>query len=201
MVEKDYCAFFLKLFGLTNNRKHKASKNQLNPTGINSASEKKWYVLYLRPRTESRVCRMLTKFGYEVFLPVVPTIRIWKNRQKRKILLPLFPGYLFVYTHAHKLYPIRQLPNVVSFVASSGKPSTVSEKEIEEIRRVLGLDCPVTVERRFFKGECVRILSGPLTGYEGILVSQHSKTRFGIRLKAINYTLLIDTARLDLEKL
>lgn len=192
---------FLKRFGLTHNRKYKADKNQLNLTCINSTGEKDWYVLYLRPRTENRVCRMLTKFGYEVFLPVLPTIRIWKNRQKRKILLPLFPSYLFVYTHAHELYLIRQLPHVVSYVASGGKPSTVSEKEIEEIRQLLGFEYSVTVEKRFFKGESVRILSGPLAGYEGTLVRQHSKTRFGIRLEAINYTVLIDTARLELEKL
>jgi transcription antitermination factor NusG len=192
---------FLKLFGLTHYRKYEAGKSQLNLAGNNSAGEKKWYVFYLRHRTEKRVCEVLIRLGYEVFLPVISTVRIWKNRQKRKILLPLFPGYLFVYTHAHELYPIRQIPHVVFYVASGGKPSTVSEKEIEEIRQVLGVQCPVTIERRFFKGERVRIMSGPLVGYEGTLVRQHSKTRFGIRLKAINYTVLIDTAQLELEKL
>lgn len=190
-----------KLFGLEHNRKYEVGKKQLNLTSIHSAGEKKWYVFYLRPRTENRVCGVLIKLGYEVFLPVVTTIRIWKNRQKRKILLPLFPGYLFVYTQAHELYSIKQMQHVVFYVASSGKPSTVSEKEIEGIRQVLGLVCPVSVERKLFKGECVRIISGPLAGYEGTLVRQHSKTRFGIRLKAINHTVLIDTARLELEKL
>lgn len=186
---------------MTHYRKYEAGKKQLNLASIHSAGEKKWYVFYLRPRTENKVCEVLIKLGYEVFLPVVPTIRIWKNRQKRKLLLPLFPGYLFVYTHAHELYLIKKLQHIVFYVASSGKPSTVSEKEIEGIRQVLGLGYPVTVERRFFKGECVRIMSGPLSGYEGTLVRQHSKTRFGIRLKAINYTVLIDTTRLELEKL
>lgn len=170
--------------------------NRINPTG-----EKKWYVFYLRPRTENKVCRSLTTLGYEFFLPVVPTIRTWKNRQKRKILLPLFPNYLFVYTYEHELYLIRQLPHVVSYIASGGKPSTISEKEIEGIRKVLGLECPVTVERKFFKGEGVRIISGPLTGYEGILVKQHSQTQFGIQLKAINHTVFIDTTRFQLEKI
>ncbi len=191
---------FLKLFGLTRNRKYEADKDQLKLISINSAGGKKWYVFYLRPHTENRVGEVLIKLGYEVFLPVVPTIRIWKNRQKRKILQPLFPGYLFVYTQAYELFLIKQLQNVVYFVSSGGKPSTVSEKEIEGIRRVLGLECPVTVERKFFKGERVRIMSGPLAGYEGILDRQHSRTRFGIRLKAISHTIFIDIARSELEK-
>ncbi len=186
---------------MTRNRKYEADKDQLKLISINSAGEKNWYVFYLRPRTENKVSRILIKLGYEVFLPVVPTVRIWKNRQKRKILQPLFPGYLFVYTHAYELYHIKHLPHVVYFVSSGGKPSTVSEKEIEGIRRVLGLECPVTVERKFFKGERVRIMSGPLAGYEGILDRQHNKTRFGIRLKAISHTIFIDIARSELEKL
>lgn len=183
------------------NRKYEAGKNQLSLISIHSTGEKKWYVFYLRPRTEKKVCEVLTKLGYEVFLPVIPTISLWKNRQKKKILQPLFPGYLFVYIHEHELYSIKQLPHVVSYVASGGKPSTISETEINEIRKMLGLDCPVTVEKRFSKGECVRIMSGPLSGYEGTLVRQHSRTRFGIWLKAISYTVLIDTGRWKLEKL
>lgn len=190
----------LKPFGLSYNRKYETGKSLFSLTSVHSAGEKQWYVLYLRPRTEERVCRTLTKLGYEVFLPVVPTVRIWKNRQKRKILLPLFPSYLFVYTYGYELYPIKQLPYVVSYIASCGKPSTISEKEIEGIRRMLGLEYPVTVERKFFKGERVRIMSGLLAGYEGILDRQHNRTRFGIRLKAICHTVLIDIDRSELEK-
>ena len=182
-------------------RKYETGKDQLNLISINSTGGKKWYVFYLRPHTENRVGEVLIKLGYEVFLPVVPTIRMWKNRQKRRLLLPLFPNYLFVYTYRHELYHIKHLPNVVYYVSSGGKPSTVSEKEIEGIRRMLGLECPVTVERKFFKGERVRIMSGPLAGYEGILDRQHSRTRFGIRLKAISHTIFIDITRSELEKL
>ena len=189
----------LKPFELTNNRKYETGKNQFTLTSVHPAGEKQWYVLYLRPRTEDRVCRTLTKLGYEVFLPVIQIIRIWKNRQKRKIQYPLFPNYLFVYTHAHELYAIRRLAHVVSYIASGGKPSTISEYEIEGIRRMLVLECPVTVEGKFYKGQRVRIVSGPLKGYEGVLVKQHGRTRFGIQLKAINHSVFIDIAQSELE--
>lgn len=116
------------------------------------------------------------------------------------IKLPLFPNYLFVYTHAHELYSIKRLPQVVSCVTFGGKPSTISDKEIEGIRRMIGLGCAITVETKFSKGERVRILSGPLKGYEGVLVDQHSKTRFGIQFEAISHAVFIDIDRLELEK-
>lgn len=166
-----------------------------------SANEKKWYVFYLRPRTENLVCRTLANLNYEVFYPVIQSVRIWKNRQKKKIKIPLFPNYLFVYTYAHEIYQIKCLPQVVSYVTFGGKPSTISEKEIEGIRRMLGMGRAITVETKFSKGERVRIASGPLTGYEGVLVKQSSKTRFGIQLKAINHAVFIDVVQSDLEKL
>lgn len=192
--------FVLKTFALSYTRKYKVGKNQLSMTCNGSASEKKWHVFYLRPRTENRVYRILTNLNYEVFWPVIQSVRIWKNRQKRMIKLPLFPNYMFVYTYAHELYPIKCLPQVVSYVTCGGKPSTISDNEVEGIRRMLSLGRTITVETKFSKGERVRIVSGPLKGYDGVLVKQHSRTRFGIQLKAINYAVLIDIDRSDLEK-
>ena len=182
-------------------RKYKIVKNQLSMTRSSSAREKKWHVFYLRPRTESLVYRTLTNLSYEVFYPLIESIRIWKNRQKKKVKFPLFPNYLFVYTYAHELYSIKCLPQVVSYVTFGGEPSTISEKEIEGIRRMLGLGCAITVETKFSKGERVRIISGPLKGHEGVLVKQRSKSKFGIQLKAINHSVFIDISLLELEKL
>lgn len=182
-------------------RKHKVIGNLLNMTSNNLAGERKWHVFYLRPRTENLVVRMLTSLNYEVFWPVIHSIRIWKNRQKKKIGFPLFPNYLFVFTYTHELYFIKRLPQVVSCVTFEGKPATISGKEIEGIRLMLGLGCSLTVETKFHKGEHVRIVSGPLKGQEGVLIKQRSKSRFGIQLKAINHSVLIDITLSELEKL
>lgn len=182
-------------------RKYKVGNNRLSITSNRSASEKQWHVFYLRPRTENRVYRILTNLNFEVFWPVIQSLRIWKNRQKKKINLPLFPNYLFVYTYAHELYSIKRLPQVISYITFGGKPATISDKEIEGIRRMLDLGCAITVETKFSKGERVRIISGPLTGYEGVLVKQYGKSKFGIQLKAINHSVFIDIILLELEKL
>ncbi len=180
---------------------YKGGKNRLNPTCNSPACQKKWHVFYLRSRTENLVCRTLTNLNYEVFWPVIHSVRIWKNRQKKKIKFPLFPNYLFVYTYTHELYFIKRLPQVVSCVTFEGKPATISEKEIEGIRRMLGIGCAVSINTKLYKGEYVRIVSGPLKGHEGILIKQHGKTRFGIQLKSINHAVFIEIDHSDLEKL
>jgi len=164
------------------------------------AGEKKWFIFYLRPRSEKLVYNLLRNLSYEVFFPTVRSLRVWKNRQKKKISLPLFPNYLFVYTHEHELYNIRCQPRVASCVTCDGRPATISGRDIAGVKRMLGMDRTVSVESVFSKGESVRIVSGPLAGYEGVLIQQNGRTRFGIRLEAISHTVLIDISRSALEK-
>ena len=182
-------------------RKYQVGRNRLSMTCSRFPFEREWHIFYLRPRSENRVYVVLKNLNYEVFWPVTQSVRIWKNRQKKKIRLPLFPGYLFVYTYAHELYSIKSLPQVIHYVTCGGKPSILSGKEIEGIRQMLGLGRTITVETKFPGRERVRIASGPLEGYEGVMVNRHSKTRFGIQLTAISHTVLIDVSRSELEKL
>lgn len=180
---------------------NKVGQGRIFHEGRRYSKKREWHVFYLRPRTERIVYRILTDLGYEVFYPVIQRIRIWKNRQRKKMKLPLFPNYMFVYTYPHELYAIRCFPQVVSYVSCAGKPCTISWKEVEGIQKMLGLRNTITLETKFLKGEHVRIISGPLKGHEGILLRQRNKHRFGIRLKAINHAVFIDISQTDLEKL
>nr|WP_320000118.1 UpxY family transcription antiterminator [uncultured Draconibacterium sp.] len=180
---------------------NKGGQNLVFPEGRRYSKRRHWYIFYLRPRTERIVYLTLKSLGYEVFCPVIQRIKTWKNRQRKKIKLPLFPNYMFVYTYPHELYAIRSFPQVVNYVSFAGKPGTLSRKEVEGIQKMLGLRNAVTLETIFLKGEHVRIVSGPLKGHEGILVKRRNKSRFGIRLKAINHAVFIDISQSDLEKL
>ncbi|KJF43580.1 UpxY family transcription antiterminator [Draconibacterium sediminis] len=167
----------------------------------NDFTKKAWHVFYLRPRNERIATRLISNHGYEVFCPAIPKSRLWKNRQRKKIWFPLFPNYLFVFTYHHEIYTIRRISQVVNFVSFAGKPSTITEKEVDGIRKMLELGNVITVENQFSSGEHVRIVSGPLKGHEGILVKRQNKSRFGIRLKAISHSVFIDICQSDLEKL
>ena len=161
---------------------------------------KNWYVLYTAPRAEKVAKQELENRGYEVFLPVTRTLRIWKNRQKKMVDQVLFPSYIFVNTTENNLYKICQVPKVTTYIHCDGKPSKINIKCIDGIKRMLNLDQEISVETDFCEGENVRIAYGPLAGCEGILVKQKGKSRFGIRLKEINQLVIIDICASMLEK-
>ena len=163
-------------------------------------SKKNWYVFYTAPRAEKVVYKELCHQDFEVFLPITKTIRVWKNRQRKLIDQVLFPNYIFVNTEEKYLHRICQIPRVSTFIQCGGIPCKINLKCIEAIKGILDLQQEVSVEPDFNEGENVRIVYGPLAGYEGILTKHKSRTRFGIQLKEINQTVLIDICQTYLEK-
>ena len=151
-----------------------------------------WFVFYTHPRAEKVVYNELLKRDYNAFLPMIRSLRVWKNRQRKWIDQVLFPGYIFVNAHRCELYDIKKVPKIVTYIHCAGTPSVIPLKEIEGIRKMLALEQDVSVETEFFEGEKVKIVYGPLAGHEGILIRQKGRTRFGIRLKEINHTAYID---------
>lgn len=182
-------------------RTFKRDRGLVLPEIKSDVGERKWHIFYLCPRAEKKVYKILIDLNHEVFFPTVQTLRVWKNRQKKRIELPLFPNYLFVNTYEHELYDIRRLPKVVTYVSCCGKPSSISVQEMAGVKRMLGLERGLSVETKFYKGEKVKVIAGPLAGYEGLLVRQNGKTRFGIQLKAIEHTVFVDLKTSSLEKL
>jgi transcription antitermination factor NusG len=159
-----------------------------------------WYVFYTRPRSEKVVCNELVKRHYCVFLPLVKTLRRWKNRQNKMVSKVLFPGYIFVKTSASEIFNIEQIPNVVYCVRFSQRPAIVPEKDIRCIEQMLTLGQDVFTDHDFTEGEHVRVIQGPLAGYEGILIRHRGKYRFCVQLKDIKQCACIDIHSSMLEK-
>ena len=165
-----------------------------------NSSELYWFIFYTFPRAEKVVYHELMNRNYDVFLPMTKTLSVWKNRQKKWIDQILFPSYIFVHTYHCELYHIIRIPKIVTCVQCAGNPSIIPTEEIEGIKRMLCLDQKVYVETKYYKGDKVKIVCGPLVGHEGILVRQNGKTRLGIQLKEISHMVLIDINIKDLEK-
>jgi transcription antitermination factor NusG len=157
-----------------------------------SKSEMNWFIFYTCPRAEKVVYNELMKRNFETYLPLVRTFQVWRNRQKKWVEKTLFPSYIFVYTHQYELYHISHIPKIVSLIKCAGKPSIVPQKDIDAIKKMLEMGLQVYTDTKLSKGEKVQIVSGPLMGNEGILITQKGRTRFGIRLNGINQTILFE---------
>ena len=54
-----------------------------------------WYAVYTIVRHEKAVNSSLINKNIDTFLPIREVVNRWKDRNK-KVMLPLFPGYIFV---------------------------------------------------------------------------------------------------------
>src|SRR5208337_1509330 len=57
--------------------------------------EPSWYAIRTRSRHEKMVVKQLESLHVETFLPLLSQVHRWSDRRKR-VELPLFPGYAFV---------------------------------------------------------------------------------------------------------
>ena len=82
----------------------------------------KWYAAYTRSRHEKVVAEELWKKQIESFLPLREVISQWKDRRK-KVQLPLFPGYLFVHVPLHEArLDILKVDSVLRIVGFNSQP-------------------------------------------------------------------------------
>lgn len=155
-----------------------------------------WYAIYTKPRHEHKVNDRLLKKRFETFLPLFER---WSRRKdrKKKLLVPLFPGYLFVrtiinpYTHLE----ILKTESVVRILGHNGKPEPIPEEQINAIQTVIKHGIAISPHSYLKEGERVRIINGPLAGIEGILV----KTLANKRRLVLSIDILKESASVEIE--
>ena len=137
---------------------------------------KRWYVIHTYSGYEENVSRNLRQRIesmdmedkiFDVLIPTETKIKI-KNGKRRTVREKIFPGYVLVnmiVTDA-SWYVVRNTPNVTGFVGSGTTPTPVSETEIQELRRRMGVEEPeYKIDVKV--GVAVKIIDGPFKGYEG----------------------------------
>ncbi|MBX2940061.1 MAG: UpxY family transcription antiterminator [Ferruginibacter sp.] len=132
-------------------------------------SEKKWYVVYTRPRWEKKVAALLEERQIEHYCPLSTTLKQWSDR-KKLVTEPLFKGYVFVHVEPVKKWDITQVPGIINFVHWLGKPAVVPESEIDIIRKFLKEFTQVSVEKNPVIHDQVMVSSGVLMHYKGIVL-------------------------------
>lgn len=143
-----------------------------------------WHVVYTMPKSEQKVASAIAEMGIEHYLPLQKVIRQWSDR-KKKLLVPLFPNYVFVRVSADKrsyLYSIREL---VRFVSIEKRPVVVREKEITAIKRVLNEEVEIFAEEYFQAGMNIRIKQGQFAGLEGVVVKKSNYSRLIIKIDGL----------------
>lgn len=155
-----------------------------------------WYALHTRARHEKQVSARLRGRDVEAFLPLYPRVSHWHDRRK-VVHQPLFPGYVFARFPLETLTYVVATPGVASVVRSGGRPSAISEEEIENVRRFAAIlaETGVVPETIPFlaEGQTVRVLSGPFRNVQGVVREQRGRrVLLQVGLRAIGRGLRVE---------
>ena len=137
---------------------------------------RRWYAIHTHSGHEEAVAQNLRQrvesMGMEdkIFNILIPTekkIKI-KNGKRKIVTEKMFPGYVLVemIVTDDSWYVVRNTPNVTGFVGSGTIPTPLSDKEVEEIKKRMGVEEPkykIDVE----VGTPVKIIDGPFKDFEG----------------------------------
>lgn len=157
-----------------------------------------WYAVYTRHQHEKVTARILSYKGIEVFLPLYTSAHRWKDRTK-KLSLPLFPCYLFFRGGLGRQLDILNTPGVYSMVRSGDQAAVIPDLEIEAIRRVIETSAHAEPHPFLKCGDRVRVISGPLTGVEGILVRKRDLFRLVLSVDLLHRSIAIEVDVDDVE--
>lgn len=153
----------------------------------------RWFAVQIWTRREAVSAEHLRLRGYEVFLPSYCATRRWSDRIK-KVVQPVFEGYLFCRTQLDVCAKIVTTPGVIRIVGDGHTPTAIPDAEIAGIQRVV--DSRVELERWPYvhMGDRVQILSGPLRGLEGIAVSVRNGSRLIVSVSLLQRSVAVDIA-------
>jgi transcription antitermination factor NusG len=170
----------------------------LDSPAIDGSPDRRWYAVFTVPQNEKSAARQLALREVESFLPTYETVRVWKNRQRVRTVLPLFPSYLFVHINCRQRGKVLQSPGVIHIVGNSREQVPVPDAEIELLRSgVRGRNMEPYLE--LVVGKKVRIKSGSMEGVQGVLVRKGNGLRFVLALEMINQYAAIEVGAEDLE--
>ena len=132
--------------------------------------EKRWYVIHTYSGYENKVSANLERKVHslgmenEIFRIVIPMeneVEI-KDGKKRSVQRKVFPGYVLVemIVNDRSWYAVRNTPGVTGFVGSGSKPIPLTDEEVRQIMRAMGVE-----ESRpkidFQLQQLVRLKTGP----------------------------------------
>jgi transcriptional antiterminator RfaH len=152
-----------------------------------------WSVVRSLPQREAYASERCQDRGYETFLPLVET---------KHACAPLFAGYFFIRI-LERWRAINSTYGVLCLVRVGDCPCRMPDAEIEALKAraddkgVIHLPPPPPPksQRRFLKGEKVKIIAGPFASLAGIHTGMRAKQRELVLINVLGATRQVAVAR------
>jgi transcriptional antiterminator RfaH len=163
-----------------------------------------WFAVQVTPGKEKQVSDNLQMKGYKCLLPIQQTRRHTSYGVK-EVKAPLFAGYLFCLLDlADNRMPMLTTPHVRNLVSFGGKPTPLRETEVKIIQRVVDTGVVAQSWPYLREGNPVELVSGPLAGLRGLLVSVKEDSHLVVAIEMLQRSIAVkihpECVSLPLEK-
>jgi transcriptional antiterminator NusG len=161
-----------------------------------------WYVAHTRSRFEQVVFEGLERKSLEAFLPKVTAMSKRRDR-KKKIRIPLFPGYVFLKSDlspAERLEIVKTV-GIVRLIGNKDGPVSVPEDAIDSLKIMVLGDDTIETGTQFRKGDRVMVVEGPLAGVTGTFVRYRGYNRIVVAIEALGQYAAVSVAESQVEKI
>lgn len=163
-----------------------------------AALDPPWIVIHTKPRCEKKFAAMMVRETFEHELPLVPSVRRYRNQTKR-FSKPLFPGYVFVRIPIELTNRLYQQDLVVRLVKVPDQP--VFLRQLEAIRLMIRAGFDLRLTPLLHKGARVRIIGGPLWGVQGMVEDPDHPKGVVVAMDVLQQGVLVNIAVEHLEVL
>lgn len=149
--------------------------------------DRKWYVIYTKPRQEQTAKENLDRQGYETYLPMLGERKKLRGKWKSAIV-PLFPRYLFINLtmHAENIAPLRSTKGVQHLVRFGEGPTQVPTDFVNSLKCAENdRKCDHQTALNIKKSDRLEIIEGPFKGLTGKLYQVISDERIVMLLNVL----------------
>lgn len=141
---------------------------------------RRWYVIHTYSGYEENVAQNLRQRIesmdmddkiFNILIPIEKKIKI-KNGKRKVTEEKIFPGYIMVemIVNDDSWYVVRNTPNVTGFIGTGTVPTPISEKEVKDLQKRMGVEEP-KFKIDITENTPVTIIDGPFKNLEGKVVS------------------------------
>lgn len=133
-----------------------------------------WYVLHTRARNEKATASDLARLGVVHFLPLIRYRRLYGGK-RRRVEIPLFPGYLFMCGDRAAREAALRTNRVAQVLDVSDQDKL--RFDLQQIHRVVTSEETVDFYPKLKRGTRCRVTGGSLAGLEGVVLRRSGPWR------------------------
>ena len=173
----------------------KEKDSLVNGTNDREAYPKRWIAVLVQVNCEKKTAIRLSKVGYETYIPTQKEVHQWSDR-KKKVDRLIMPMVVFVRATVAEEVWLRDQSYIHKLLAlpgtdedKIGSATTIPDSQIERLKFLLeNAESEVTIVTNFKIGDAVRVVSGPLKGFEGVVSDFEKKNCIvGVMIDGLGY--------------